>query len=394
MTRSLAALTGVVLALGCSSSAGPTRSSRPDAPAPLAAPARAVDVAAGTLHSCALMADGRVQCWGANDHGQLGGVAADTCSVPDLLHGGPPLKLPCTEAPVIANGITDAVRLVAAGDTTCALSRSGGVRCWGENASGASGLSKALDVAIGPTHACALLPRGEVACWGGNFFGQLGVPPDDPGRAAIAKGGYAAVRKSSPVRVPGLDAVEQIAVGEHLTCVRRRNQDVLCFGRFAPGMQASSTPAPVPELRAARVLALGHASHATLDVAGAMRGWGANSHRQLLDGTREPRKSPVAASGLPALSALAWSATRGCAVARSGEALCWGDSGRNAVDPPTRVKLPGKVTRIALGASHACALGADGSVWCWGDGFYGATGTRKGSQLPTSAFWTPPHRVL
>ena len=95
-----------------------------------------------------------------------------------------------------------------------------------------------------------------------------------------------------------------------------------------------------------------------------------------------------------ALASLSWSAVRACAVTRTGDALCWGDSGRNGIDPPTRVKLAGKLRRIALGANHACALGVDGSVWCWGDGFYGATGTRAGSELPTSKFWTAPHRVL
>jgi alpha-tubulin suppressor-like RCC1 family protein len=196
------------------------------------------------------------------------------------------------------------------------------------------------------------------------------------------------------VRVPGLGQIEGVAVGDRITCARRKNQNVLCFGQFARGVPASAAATPAPELRGVSVLALGHSSHAALDPQGAILAWGSNNRGQLLDGTREARQAPVSGSGVPPLAMLAWSAVRACAVTRSGDALCWGDSGRNTIDPPTRVKLAGKISRVALGANHACALGVDGSVWCWGDGFYGATGSRAGAELPTSAFWTQPRQVL
>jgi alpha-tubulin suppressor-like RCC1 family protein len=38
---------------------------------------RAIDLAAGGEHTCALLKGGRVRCWGANDRGQAGVEARD-----------------------------------------------------------------------------------------------------------------------------------------------------------------------------------------------------------------------------------------------------------------------------------------------------------------------------
>jgi alpha-tubulin suppressor-like RCC1 family protein len=76
----------------------------------------AIAVTAGSVHSCALLADSTVQCWGDNTWGQLGSGDFE------------PSRLP-----VAVSGLVDAVAVSAGVSHTCALTRAGGVRCWGNN---------------------------------------------------------------------------------------------------------------------------------------------------------------------------------------------------------------------------------------------------------------------
>jgi alpha-tubulin suppressor-like RCC1 family protein len=86
--------------------------------------ADAVHVEAGFVHSCALLVDGRVQCWGHNVHGQLGlGHKNDIGDDETPLHS------------VVDIG-GKAKALTIGDSTTCVLMENGGVRCWGDNSFG------------------------------------------------------------------------------------------------------------------------------------------------------------------------------------------------------------------------------------------------------------------
>ena len=73
---------------------------------------------------------------------------------------------------------------------TCALTTSGGIRCWGDPGYGQLGngdgnicsialmsdvLTGAEAIAAGYHHTCALMTTGGIRCWGDNTYGQLGI---------------------------------------------------------------------------------------------------------------------------------------------------------------------------------------------------------------------------
>lgn len=80
-------------------------------------------LSAGAFHNCAVTNQGRVKCWGWNNYGVLGGEQTINKMIVDVAT------------------ISEAVRMVALGQNlhTCALTESGGVKCWGVNSEGALG---------------------------------------------------------------------------------------------------------------------------------------------------------------------------------------------------------------------------------------------------------------
>jgi alpha-tubulin suppressor-like RCC1 family protein len=78
-------------------------------------------ISAGGAHTCALTSSGQIQCWGANDSGQLGD---------NTMMGRP--------APMPVSGITDGTTLSCGHAHTCARTQSG-TRCWGNNEFGQLG---------------------------------------------------------------------------------------------------------------------------------------------------------------------------------------------------------------------------------------------------------------
>jgi alpha-tubulin suppressor-like RCC1 family protein len=146
-----------------------------------------LQLVAGGAHTCALMENHEVRCWGANEHGQLGhghtktiGKGADPAAAPPV-----PLERP--------------VRQLAAGEAhTCALLDTGTVRCWGLGLDGRLGYAStesigddelpttdvdlggtAVAITAGRAHTCAFLRGGAIRCWGLGLDGRLGYGNTD-----------------------------------------------------------------------------------------------------------------------------------------------------------------------------------------------------------------------
>lgn len=82
-------------------------------------------LAAGQQHWCALLKDGTVQCWGLNEHGQLGDPALPT---------GDGEKGAMRTSPAPVAGIAGATSLACGNATCCAQLEDKSIKCWGQNA--------------------------------------------------------------------------------------------------------------------------------------------------------------------------------------------------------------------------------------------------------------------
>jgi alpha-tubulin suppressor-like RCC1 family protein len=182
----------------------------------LGLPLNAVGVAAGGNHTCAVLVDRVVRCWGSNLDGQLGvGTSGDQSSVPVFV------DIPVQVASISAGGFH-----------TCATVVGGAARCWGANSTGQVGDSTttgprttptavglpagiAAQATAGGTHSCTVSWAelvSEVRCWGANGSGQLGR-----GTATVAEPSQALVQTASGF----LFRVTQLAAGSDHTCVVR-----------------------------------------------------------------------------------------------------------------------------------------------------------------------------
>jgi alpha-tubulin suppressor-like RCC1 family protein len=198
-----------------------------------------LQISGGDQHSCAVLANGQVYCWGYNVWGQLGNVSTTS---PRL-------------TPVRVSGVTGAVQIVAGGSNivsgytggySCAVLSTGQVKCWGSNYLGTlgiggsgdtsahgtpstvSGITTAVQLAAGGNHVCALLSDHSIKCWGANYYGQVG-------------NGGTGTRQTTPVSVYGITNAVNITAGWQHTCAVLADGSTWCWGYNGYGQIGDGT---------------------------------------------------------------------------------------------------------------------------------------------------------
>ncbi|MEQ1702028.1 MAG: hypothetical protein ABMA25_18110, partial [Ilumatobacteraceae bacterium] len=346
----------------------------------LPGPDNVVEVGTGYSHTCALMANGRVTCWGFGSSGELGSgstaTIGDNETAAQSTSNGGYVRLP---------GNQRVVHLAVGGFHTCALLVSGEITCWGYGGDGALGYGNtnsigdnetpaanpanfgivplpsshtAVAITAGDAHTCAILDNGEVSCWGDGSDGKLGygntlsIGDNEDPSAEPTSGGI--------VALPGSKGAVAIDAGGSSTCAILTTGRITCWGAGNNGRLGYGGLSPIGDNETP---AANTTNGGVLDLPG----------------------------GLKAID-VSVGANHACAVLSDTTLTCWGygafgqlgygntnSIGDTAGETPATgglVAMPGgqHVTAAAAGGTHTCARLASGSVACWGFGAAGQVG--------------------
>ncbi len=346
----------------------------------------AVAVSSGLTHSCALLPDGRVACWGRNRYHALG-LPADAELVDNT-----------TDRPMLVRDEVPVADQLQCGIDQCCVMAAGELWCWGwlvgrRPMQMQTGLEIA-GPAVGtfPSY-CATTGEGEVWCWG-----RLAPPveveesdePDEPWR--------------DPVRIEGVTDALAVGVGMHHVWALERSGSLKCWGRrldldVPPSKHEETVWDPYELGHIDRPAGLAMAWEGGCAWSEDGLGWcfGDNHRGQVGDGTTEYQGELVLVDGLSDIvqmdTASSASAAHTCALTGDGRVHCWGsnsagqlgdgESGSYIAPSPWPVRDLPPARFVAVGHARSFAILEDGRVAAWGsNSYWGALGTGTSSSVP------------
>ena len=346
--------------------------------------AKSID--AGSAHSCGLLTNGSIMCWGGNNQGQLGDGTLDGKIIPVFV-----------DSEYIFESIGAGVI------HSCGILNNGSALCWGTNSvgqlgSGVTGGSSSLPVFvagnhefkmidIGGSHNCGVLINGSAMCWGFNEYGFLG---DGTNTA-----------RNTPVYVTGGYIFKSVSAGRYHSCGVLVNGSAMCWGYNSWGnlgnnlTSTSYSPVFVSGDYIFSSIDLGFHHTCGVLVNGSAVCWGDNANGRLGDNTTDQRIVPTFVYGeyefLQVSSGTDGSHT--CGVLTNGSAVCWGlgSSGQLGQGSTLSSNIPVfvdgnyKFARVGAGY-HTCGVLVNGSAVCWGVNNNGRLGDGSTIQKTTPSF--------
>lgn len=186
-----------------------------------------VSLALGDSHTCALLADGKIRCWGSNTFGQLGDGSNVSSDIWVEVKSN--IKFKAIDAGAFH---------------TCALDEIGDVYCWGRNDSGQLGsgttrnsntptvvlnLEGIRSISANFETSCAINTRGATWCWGNGTNSQLGNFDSQSKSIPVAVVDTAFLR--SVGNYTPVTNVKQISTADSFSCLISGVDSVACWGK-------------------------------------------------------------------------------------------------------------------------------------------------------------------
>ncbi len=257
-------------------------------------------------------------------------------------------------------------------------------------------------ISTGKDHACAVTTSGGVRCWGNNAgFGLVAGGRLGDGTTTV---------RNVPTNVIGISNAVSVSAGFYHSCAALADRTVRCWGDNTLGVlgsgapPSSTTPVAVSGIDSAVAVTSGGAHNCALTSSAQVKCWGANNFGQLgvgFDAATLTTPTDVALSNIIGVSA---GALHTCAVRSNGEVWCWGrnkvavgfsnetdggqlgNGGFQNSNAPVQVVGISNATQVSAGVGHSCARLADGTVRCWGYNSVGqlGNGTTTVSSVPVT----------
>jgi len=407
---------------------------------------KAVSASLGNEHSCFLLSNQKVKCFGYSIGGRLGlGFIFDLFTDDDSLGVGDHPKETANTVPYVNLGTGRTAKAIGSGYAhTCALLDNNDVKCWGSNLSGELGLGsfgdigfnnnemgdnlpsldfgvnqKAIQLSVGGDHNCVQLDNNSLKCWGNNLWGELGNGSDNqsvgsqPGQMGDALKATDLGTGRTAMQV----ALSQAAPDSAHSCARLDDGSVKCWGSDdhgrlgiglfdphefignigdEPGQMGDNLPAVNLGVgRSSVQLAAGALHNCSILDNNQLKCWGANESGQLGLGDTQDRGTDVVSEmgdNLPAVNLgvdryaveIALGITHSCARLDNGTVKCWGANsfgqlglgdtkfrGRLSTEmgdnlPTVNLGAGRTAKRIFAGGNHSCALLDNDAMKCWG----------------------------
>jgi alpha-tubulin suppressor-like RCC1 family protein len=387
---------------------------------------RVTDISLGSSHTCAIVNNGSVYCWGRGDSGQLGDNSTINSQVPVY-----------TQLP---QGRT-AIAISSGATHSCAILDNNSIYCWGKNNYGQLGIgstpsysllpvfvdmptsSVPVQLSLGTDFTCTVLNNGSAYCWGYNSHNQVEGPVDNVQPSSITSPLYLNLETNYKI-------ISVSSGGGNTACAIIENGEITCWGSTSSGkaivLNEENNPNQlryvISEEYSKRVYPMGWGIN-SYSISNLPNGitytepvlkissnasqsgifdWnvdtldGFNQGSKTYQGVNIDRKQGAkpawtnsiayadSGSELPMFSVDA-NYDHTCGIKQGGELFCWGNNDDGKLGDgtttrrlrPTAVRFDGEtpaVIQVSTGYSNTCLVTEKSRVMCWGDGSKGQNG--------------------